>query len=82
MQYDRLLNPTTLSSLKELILPSTGFKSKKATIVVKDVEKIKTQSKEHRASVRDIKRVCKPCPGLGCGTMIFKIDGCRHMTCE
>lgn len=46
------------------------------------LEKVKGQRREMKASERDINRVCKRCPGAGCGAMIFKIDGCRHMTCE
>jgi IBR domain, a half RING-finger domain len=44
-------------------------------------EQVRRQ-KEEKQGESEVLKTSKPCPGSGCSYRIFKIDGCRHMTCE
>lgn len=72
-QYDRLSRPSVLSSL--LCFSSSSTKDDEKNMI----SKIIGRRREAQASDRGIKRECKRCPG--CKAMIYKIDGCKHMTC-
>lgn len=38
--------------------------------------------KEEQMGEAEVLKTSKPCPGRGCSYRIFKIDGCKHMTCK
>lgn len=37
---------------------------------------------EEKKGEAEVLRSSKPCPGRECGYRVYKIDGCKHMTCE
>lgn len=83
-QYDRLIRHTAFSAFRSVFISSS--RSSSDTSRKQDdgkalIEKILGHKREARASRRGIRRECKRCPGVGCGAMIYKIDGCKHMTC-
>ena len=84
-QYDRLFRHTALSALKSVFSSPPQSSSDSSSQKQDDgkalIEKIMGQKREARESRRGIRKDCKKCPGSGCGAMIYKIDGCKHMTC-
>lgn len=77
------IHPSITSPSQPSSTTSDPTTARVATTDLKEdvIERIKVFKREQRASLKGIRRECKPCPGRGCGTMIYKIDGCKHMTC-